>query len=174
MLSKSIETMIVASLESHIYKFGNEIRRQKEGGPIGLSLTGVIAECYMVNWDKQFLKKLKELGIDPVIYERFKDDITIVVESIEAGTKYENNTLEIDLKKKVDDEGKSEEEITMEIFRDIANSMDGMINFTVDYPGNYESRKLAILDIQATINEEKQNKIELSFTRSLQITNLSF
>ena len=63
MLSKSVEIMIITSLENHVYKFGNEIRRQKEGWPIGLALTGEIAECYMINWDKLFLKKLKSLGI---------------------------------------------------------------------------------------------------------------
>ena len=89
MLAKSIELMIIISLENHVYKFGNEIRRQKEGGPIGLSLTGEIADCYMINWDREFLKKLKQLGIEIFVYERFKDDITIVVESFESGTKYE-------------------------------------------------------------------------------------
>ena len=48
MLAKSVEVMIVTSLENHVYQFGNEIRKQKEGGPIGLALTGEIADCYMI------------------------------------------------------------------------------------------------------------------------------
>ena len=127
--------MIIATLENHVYRFGNEIRRQKEGGPIGLALTGEIADCYMINWDRQFLAKLKSLGIDPAIYERFKDDITILVKSLEAGIKFEHGTLIMDLEKEIIDEEKTDEEITMAVIKDIAESVDDMIEFTVDCQG---------------------------------------
>ena len=68
MLAKSAEIMIIASLESHVYKFGNELRRQTKGGPIGLALTGEIADCFMLRWDIKFLEKLKSLGIEPAIW----------------------------------------------------------------------------------------------------------
>ena len=163
LLAKSIEIMIIITLENHVYKFGNEIRKQKYGGPIGLSLTGEIAECYMINWDKLFLTKLKSLGIEPAIYERFKDDITIVVESLEAGSLYKNNLIELDQQKTINDQEKTEEEITMNIIKDIADSMDEMIKFEIDYPGNHKSGKIPILDIQASMNKEKENKIEFEF-----------
>ena len=54
-------------------------------------------------------------------------------------------------------------ENTMELIRDIADSMDDMIKFTVDWPGNHESGKIPILEIQASINKDKQNKIEFEF-----------
>ena len=163
MLAKSIEIMIIATLENHIYKFGNEIRRQKEGGPIGLAITGEIADCYMLNWDKEFLKKMKALEIDPALYERFKDDITIVLRALEAGTKFKDGVLVVDLEKKITDKEKTDEEITMEVVREIADSVDNMIKFTVDYPGNYKSGKFPVLDVQASINKEKANKIEFEF-----------
>ena len=163
MLAKSIEIMIIITLENHVYKFGNEIRRQREGGPIGLSLTGEIADCYMIHWDKQFLKKLEQFGIEVFVYERFKDDITIVVESLEEGTKYENSSLINDSEKRINDEDKSDEEITMNVLRDIADSMDNMLQFTIDFPNNNKSGKIPILDIEASISKEKSNKIEFEF-----------
>ena len=51
----------------------------------------------------------------------------------------------------------------MEIIREIADSVDGMIKFTVDFPANHEDKKLAILDINASINTEKQNRIDFEF-----------
>ena len=54
----------------------------------------------MIYWDKEFLEKLKSLGIDPALYERFKDDITILIKCFEAGTKYQNGELVIDIEKK--------------------------------------------------------------------------
>ena len=163
MLGKSIEIMIIATLENHIYKFGDEIRRQKEGGPIGLSITGEIADCYMLNWDKEFLKKMKSLNMNPALYERFKDDITIVLRALEAGTKFEDGVLTVDMEKKVADEQKTDEEITMEVVREVADSIDEMIKFTVDYPGNHKSGKMPVLDVEAAINKEKENKIEFEF-----------
>ena len=163
MLAKSVEIMIIATLENHIYMFGNEIRRQTEGGPIGLALTGEIADCYMINWDKRFLEILKTLEISPALYERFKDDITIVVKSLEAGMKFENGSLVKDPEKKIIDAEKSDEEITMEIIKDIAESVDEMIEFTFDFPGNHKSRKMPVLDVEASINKEEQNKIEFEF-----------
>ena len=163
MLAKSVEIMIITSMENHVYKFGNEIRRQKEGGPIGLALTGEIAECYMINWDKLFLEKLKSLGISPEIYERFKDDITMMLEVIEKGTKFEDGQLVVDEGKKSNDEEKSDEEITMEVIKDVADSIDDMIRFTVDYPTNYKNNKLPILDIEASINTDQQNRIDYQF-----------
>ena len=156
-LVKCIEIMIISSLENHVYKFGDQIRKQSKGGPIGLALTGEIAECYMINWDKEFLERLKSVDMNPAIYERFKDDITVVVESLEAGTRWKDGALIVDLEKKNDDEGRTDEEITMEVFKDIAESIDDMISFTVDYPGNHKNGKMPVLDVQAAINKEEEN-----------------
>ena len=60
---------------------------------MSLGLTGDVAECYMVHWDKEFLAKLEALGINPCIYERFKDDITIMLKSLEKGLKYDGTKL---------------------------------------------------------------------------------
>ena len=163
MLAKSIEIMIIATLENHVYKFSNEIRRQKAGGPIGLSLTGEIADCYMVNWDKQFMKKMFAVGVTPALYERFKDDITLMLESLEKGLKYVDGKLVMDEDKKLKDEEKSNEEVTMEIIKEIAEDVDEMIKFTVDYPSNHKSGKIPVLDVQANINKQKQNRLDFEF-----------
>ena len=70
MVGKIIEIMALAGMENHVYKFENIIRRQTSGGPIGLSLTGDIADCYLIGWDKKFKEKLKILGINEILYDR--------------------------------------------------------------------------------------------------------
>ena len=65
--------------------------------------------------------------------------------------------------KKSNDEEKSDEEITMEVIKDVADSIDDMIRFTVDYPTNYKNNKLPILDIEASINTDQQNRIDYQF-----------
>ena len=61
------------------------MRKQKSGGPIGLALTGDLADCYLIEWDKKFINKMKSLGLELILYERFKDDITLIAEIIEGG-----------------------------------------------------------------------------------------
>ena len=163
MLGKALEIMTIVSMKNHVYKFGGQIMKQSQGGPIGLSLTGDVADCAMVDWDKKLLKKLKTLGIHPALYERFKDDITILLESLDKGTIFKRDELIIDEVKKTLDEEKDDEIITMEVIRDIANSIDPMIQFTVDTPSSHENKKLPILDIQANLNKEENNRLDFQF-----------
>ena len=37
MIGKIIEIMILAGMENHVYRFGGVIRKQTEGGPMGLA-----------------------------------------------------------------------------------------------------------------------------------------
>ena len=59
MFGIALEIMLITCMDNHVYLFENEVRVQKKGGPIGLKLTGEIADCIMINWDKIFLDKLK-------------------------------------------------------------------------------------------------------------------
>jgi hypothetical protein len=61
MIGKMVEIMAVLGMENHVYRFENTIRKQRSGGPIGLSLTGDIADCYLIGWYKKFIEKLNPL-----------------------------------------------------------------------------------------------------------------
>ena len=106
MLGKVLEMLIVAGMTNHVYRFDNKIRVQIDGGPTGLSLTGEVADCFMVDWDTKFLEKLETYNLKPLLYTRFKDDILITIRKLENGTKLEEGKLKIDMKKKEEDEPK--------------------------------------------------------------------
>ena len=44
MFGKALEILIKTEMKNHVYKFHNKIRIQKHGGPIGLALTGEVAD----------------------------------------------------------------------------------------------------------------------------------
>ena len=155
MLGQTMQIMMLAGMENHIYRFGNEIKKQKEGGPIGLSLTGEIADCYLIQRDNKFLEKLNSAGVNLILYERFKDDITIIGEELEKGSKWENGKVVIDEEKKKKDLNKHNEEVSMEIIVDIAESIDDLVKFTADMPCKQGNGKIAILDVAANINKEE-------------------
>ena len=134
--------MIIVALKNHVYKFENE------GGPIGLKLTAEIADCIMIQWDKILMKELKKVNIEPMVYTRFKDDIELVTEGVEKGTRLVEDELVVDETKKAEDESKSNANVTMEIIQQIANSINPMIKLTTETPCNSEDGMLKILDVK--------------------------
>ena len=163
MFGKALEIMIVLCMDNHVYQFGNIVRVQKEGGPIGLKLTGEIADCLMIDWDKKMLKELSKYNLIPEVYTRFKDDIEIVLKSLEKGSELIYDKIVVNENKKVLDENKTDCKITMEIVQKIANNIDPMIQLTVETPCNSEDGKLAVLDVKANINENEHNRIDFEF-----------
>jgi hypothetical protein len=110
-------------------------------------LTGEVADCFMIRWDKLFTKKCKDLGVNLTLYSRFKDDIFISASNLEKGTKLVEGRLIVDIEKKKEDEEKPDDSITMEIVRQIAESVNPMIKFTADIPSDHKDKKVSVLDL---------------------------
>ena len=62
--------------------------------------------------------------------------------------------------------GKEIDEITMNVFGAIANSIEPNIEVEVDYPSKYEDKMMPILDMKMAINNE--NEVEYMFYRKPQ------
>ena len=75
----------------------------------------------------------------------------------------DNGKLVIDDHKKLEDEDKNDEKITMEILQEIANKIDPMIKFTVDLPSDHEDGQLAVLDLKFRVNKVMKNRIDYEF-----------
>ena len=118
----------------------------------------------MLDWDKKLLERLNHLKIKPEVYTRFKDDIEIVTESLEQGSKLtEDGKIEVDEDKKILDEEKSDNKITMEIIQQVANSVNPMIQLTAETPCNFENGMLPVLDIKARIIAIEMNRIDFEY-----------
>ena len=55
---------------NHVYKVGDTIYLQTDGGPMGLKLTGAIARVVMMLFDKLYLEKVSQSDIRMLMYER--------------------------------------------------------------------------------------------------------
>ena len=62
-------------MKNHVYTSDKQIKLQSKGGAIGLELTGVLAQLFMVWWDRQFKVKMDENGLRLRMYKRYVDDI---------------------------------------------------------------------------------------------------
>ena len=95
-VENSKNPVLTTSMDNHVYQFDGKIRVQNKGGPIGLKLTGEIADCLMIDWDKKLLEELKRHNMVIEVYTRFKDDIGIAMESCEKGSRLIKDKIVVD------------------------------------------------------------------------------
>ena len=160
LLGKVVEMLIIAGMTNHVYRFKNSIRIQMNGGPIGLSLTGQVADCFMIDWEQKYMKTLEKYNLKPVLYTRFKDDILMAIKRIENGTKLNEGKLVIDETKKMEDETKNGSRKTFEVLKEIAEEVDPMLKFTIDTPDKQKDDKIAVLDLKVHINEKENYRLD--------------
>ena len=60
MVAKVVKVGVRVAIMNHTYEAGGEVRMQKEGGAIGLKLTGAVAKCVMNQWMRKLKKRLEE------------------------------------------------------------------------------------------------------------------
>ena len=68
-----------------------------------------------------------KISIEPIVYARLKDDINIIVESVENGSKVVDGKIIIDFEKKEQDKNKSDAKITIDLIKEVANKINPMI-----------------------------------------------
>ena len=72
-------------MNNHVYKFNNVLRVHENEGGIGVELTGIQAELYMVLWDFKLNKKLVSLKLQNNFNDRFVDDKTLIPTELPQG-----------------------------------------------------------------------------------------
>ena len=161
MLSHALKIAIKLIMNNHIYQFGNTIKKQSKGGPIGLELTGELANIFMCWWDKQFLSKLKKLGIKVLLYRRYVDDITISFVAPDhrllfvRGVSEEEDRLELQLDNSVIPyvENQIVEKCGMSLVKEIGDSIHPSIQLETDCPAMHDDNKLPVLDIKMWVEQ---------------------
>ena len=58
LVTEALRIVLMTVLQTHTYEFAGQLKLQKEGGPIGMELTGVVAQVFMVWWDRQLQGRL--------------------------------------------------------------------------------------------------------------------
>ena len=142
----SIALMIVIKqiMNNHIYHFGDKMKKQIQGGPIGLELTGDLAQIYMMWYDNQLKTKAKEENIDILLYQRYVDDINMVIAKPPSAENNENKTRIDDLE-------------IMNNVKSLGNSIHPSIQLEIDVPSQYPDNKLPILDMKVWCGTKKDN-----------------
>jgi hypothetical protein len=138
MMSFALGVAMKTTLKNHIFRFNDEIRKQENGGAIGVKAAGDIASLFMVWWDREFIKRVQEEQMDMKLYTRYVDDDPIVCKTVPETD--ENS-------------GQMPDERTMKQLQRIGNGIHSSIQLTVDYPSNNKSGRVPILDTEQWMQE---------------------
>ena len=112
MFKEALRVALKVVMKNHTYEFARVIRKQREGGPIGMDLTGTIAKIFMKWWDNQLKQKLEAVGIVNKLYERYVDDVNKFVKETEPGARYIEGQLVCTEETRREDEGKPADQRT--------------------------------------------------------------
>ena len=75
-------------------------------------------------------------------------------EPLKPGIEYKDGKLSFNKEKEEVDRNVPEDKRTLNVIKDIANSIDSMITMTVDIPSNYDEMKVPMLDVKAWMEDE--------------------
>ena len=153
MIMQSIRIILEYIMNNHVYTFANEIKRQKKGGPIGLDITGAIAQVFMIWWDRAFKSKLVAIGIELLMLKRYVDDINTALLPVEPGTRYRNDEIHIEEDQIEHDRELGEDKRTMLLLQSIGNTIHPSIQLEIDFPSNHDDGKMPILDLKMWVEE---------------------
>ena len=147
MFGIAIGVMVKRVMRLHDFVIDGQIHRQKEGGSIGLDLTGVVADIFMERWDKMFLIRLGGGDIEAVLYGRYKDDVNFVLDArgVEADTEV----------------GDERDRRVMERVRLMADGVQDSIKVEVDCGYNHPDRRVPVLDLVVWIGEGEDGRLRI-------------
>ena len=57
-MREGLKIVLAVIVKNHVYNFNGELRKQTEGGAIGMDITGDTVKIFMTLWDKQLLHRL--------------------------------------------------------------------------------------------------------------------
>ena len=151
MIAEALRIVLLMVLRSHTYEFAGQLKRQRQGGPIGMELTGVVAQVFMVWWDRQFKERLRNLNRQLKLHERYVDDSNVVGRAVERGARYDGEGLVVSGETYQQDEGIPADKRTMLVLQEIASHIHPSIRLTIDYPSNNIDGKEPMLSVKMWI-----------------------
>ena len=147
-------------MNNHTYNFANSIKRQTKGGPIGLDLTGEIAQVFMIWWNGELRRKLVQIGVVVHMKKCYVDDVNYGLLPTPPGAAYVNGELNIEEAMVVQDSTVSADERTMKIVTAVGNSIHESTQLEYDCPPMHDDGKMPILDLKVWVNEKNVVKHE--------------
>ena len=92
MFSVALKQLIKEAMKNHIYSFNGQLRHQKSGLATGTTLSGALANLYMLRWCRLFKEKLiyattEIRGFKLYMLLYYVDDGNLIISRLPIGSK---------------------------------------------------------------------------------------
>ncbi len=161
MMVEAMRIVLKALMEKHVYEFAKELKRQRKGGAIGMELTGVVAQIFMVWWDRQLRSRLEMVDFKLKMHERYVDDSNVLARRTEVGARYDGERVIVTDESVQEDRDLPDDERTMKLMQSIAAHIHPSIRLTIDYPSKHPEKKVPMLDVKMWIEELDNRRLLL-------------
>ena len=100
MIALALETAVLAVMNGDLYSNDNKVRIQKEGRPIGLQLTDVLAKLVILSWASEYVRTLAMISTSMVVIilymlKIYVDDANAIIEELPPGTGFKEGELTV-------------------------------------------------------------------------------
>ena len=148
-MGSCLEVAVVTIFTKHCYKFCEDIYLQQGGGPTGLSSTGSSADVRVTAWARELLRILTDNNVNLEMLFAYVDDIRLVLKALIEGlmfcgkckTLYHN----VDQEKRDLESGETDTQRTSRVLKDIFNSIESDLRFTVESEDDFDDKMLPTL-----------------------------
>ena len=154
MLGIAVAEGVRTCMANHVYCMGDKVYLQKEGGPIGLELTGAVSRPFMARWDRMYMEKVRQAGGELMLYERYVDDSNQIGKVPPVGARYDKETKKIVIDQEEGEPEREPDERLAKVLLDIANDVMECIQMEADWPTKNDDKRLPILDMKVWTGEE--------------------
>ena len=157
-MGSCLEVAVVTIFTKHCYKFCEDIYLQQGGGPTGLSSTGSSADVRVTAWARELLRILTDNNVNLEMLFAYVDDIRLVLKALIEGlmfcgkckTLYHN----VDQEKRDLESGETDTQRTSRVLKDIFNSIESDLRFTVESEDDFDDKMLPTLDTKLCMTQE--------------------
>ena len=158
MVAIGLAKIVEKVMSNFLYTFGGEDRRQGSGGPTGDVLTQAIARHMGNEFDQEINTKLASLNVRTELYQRYADDVDLVVRSVGRNIKFcpLTGTMQEKTAREIHEESHMEEdEITMQVMKQIADTITKHIETEYDCPSRHPELgfKVPVLDLAVWVED---------------------
>ena len=155
-LSEVLRLGVEMMFSTHCYRFGGNVFRQTEEGPIGLRSTCAVARVVMARWDIKFKNRLKEINIKSELDGRYVDDGRLVIYAIRAGWRWHKGALWYRREWEDEDRALSDIERSKRAIQGAMQGLTSCLTFTVETEEDFADGWLPTLDLKMNISDDNQ------------------
>ena len=154
MVALAVAKGVQTCMANHVYCVGDKVFVQLSGGPIGLELTGAVSRAFMWRWDKLYLERVRNAGMEMMMYERYVDDSNQVAVIPPPGSRYCVDQRKIVIDTNIDEHETPGDERMAKILLSIANSIMPCVVMEGDWPSKNGDKKMPILDMKVWTDQD--------------------